>query len=471
MTPEAIQGWRERARGDLLDFSRWMFKARKGAKWELGQHHYALDAALMRVYAGEIKRLVINIPPRYSKTEFVVNFVAWTMGQFPDCEFIYSSYSGRLASKSSWDCRSIIQHPEYRAIFPHVQLRDDSAAKDEWRTTAGGLMYAVGAGGTITGYGAGKMRPGFGGAIIIDDPHKADEATSEVMRDNVWDWFQGTMESRTNSPETPIIVIMQRLHMEDLAGRLLRGDNGEEWTHLCLPAIKPDGSALWPFKHTRERLAKMQEASSYNFAGQYLQQPIPDGGALFKAEKIKIEDVAPVGLVECRGWDAGATEGGGDPSVGAKIGRDREGVYWITDIARKQTSEPRAFAKQVANMDGNSVSISWPQDPGQAGKDQAQSMVRDFAGWIFKTSPETGAKRTRWEPFAAQVNGGNVRMVRGVWNKVLIEEMETDGQVHDDQLDALARAFSEISIYADPWFDEMRKKREARENARKDVDS
>lgn len=446
MTPEAEEGWRGRARDGLLDFTRWMFRARKGAKWELGAHHYKLATALTKVYSGETKRLIINIPPRYSKTEFVVNFMAWTIGQYPDCEFIYSSYSGRLAAKSSWDCRSIIQHPEYAALFPAVKLRDDSAAKDEWRTTAGGMVYAVGAGGTITGYGAGKMRPGFGGAIIIDDPHKADEATSDVMRENVWDWFQGTMESRTNSPNTPIIVIMQRLHMEDLAGRLLRGDNGEAWEHLCLPAIKEDGAALWPFKHSRERLEAMRDAAPYNFSGQYLQQPIPDGGALFKPERIQIEEVAPAGLQECRGWDAGATEGGGDPTVGAKVGRDKNGEYWILDIARKQTGEPRAMAKQVAALDGKSVIISWPQDPGQAGKDQAKSLLKDFAGWTFKTSPETGAKRTRWEPFAAQVNGGNVRMVRAAWNKALIEEMETDGQAHDDQLDALARAFAEIAL-------------------------
>lgn len=425
-----------------------MFKARKNVRWELGAHHYAIEAALLRVYAGETKRLIINVSPRYSKTELIVNWMAWTMGQYPDSEFIYTSYSGRLAAKNSYSCREILQNTEYQKIFPHVKLKDDSQAKDEWLTTASGQVYAVGSGGTITGYGAGKMRDGFGGAIIIDDPHKADEATSEVMRENVWDWFQNTLESRTNSEATPIIVIMQRLHMEDLTGRLLRGDNGETWEHLCLPAIKADDTALWPFKHTRERLEVMKNAGPYKFAGQYLQQPIPDGGALFKPEKIQVEELAPANLTECRGWDAGASEGKGDFTVGAKLGRDTSGTYWILDIARKQTGEPRAMAKQQAQLDGQATVISWPQDPGQAGKDQAQSMVKDFAGWIFKTSPETGAKWTRWEPFASQVNGGNVRMVRAAWNRALIEEMEMDGQVHDDQLDALARAFAQVSLGA-----------------------
>lgn len=455
MTPEAIEGWRNRSRGDLLAFTRWMFKARKGSKWELGAHHHLLNAALMRVYSGAIKRLIINIPPRYSKTELVANFIAWSLGQYPDSEFIYSSYSGRLAAKTSWDCRETVSHPEYQKIFPGTKLRDDSSARDEWRTTAGGIVYAVGSGGTITGYGAGKMRSGFGGAIIIDDPHKADEASSEIMRENVWDWFQNTVESRTNSKDTPIIVVMQRLHMEDLAGHLIRGDNGEEWTVLCLPAIKADGTALWPFKHSIEKLERMRDAAPYHFSGQYLQQPIPDGGGLFNASKIQIEEVTPAGLTACRGWDAAASQGKGDWTVGALVGRDRDGTYWILDIVRQRTGEPRRLAKQVAQMDGTEVAISWPQDPGQAGKDQAQSMVRDFAGWNFTTSPETGAKRTRWEPFAAQVNGGNVKMVRASWNRALIEEMETDGQVHDDQLDALARAFTKVAAVADPLLNAM----------------
>ncbi len=121
----------------------------------------------------------------------------------------------------------------------------------------GRCVYAVGAGGTITGYGAGKVRDGFGGAILVDDPHKADEARSEVMRQNVIDWFQTTLESRKNSPETPIILVMQRLHENDLAGWLLGGGNGEEWEHLCLQALQDDGTALWPEKHSAKELRRI----------------------------------------------------------------------------------------------------------------------------------------------------------------------------------------------------------------------
>lgn len=129
---------------------------------------------------------------------------------------------------NSANVRGVIQHEAYREVFPAVSLASD--AQHHWKTEQGGVMYATGAGGTITGFGAGKHREGFGGAIIIDDPYKADEATSEVMRKNVIDWFQNTLESRKNSPDTPIIVIMQRLHEEDLSagcwaigGRMDRG--------------------------------------------------------------------------------------------------------------------------------------------------------------------------------------------------------------------------------------------------------
>lgn len=187
---------RAEAIADLYFFSRYMFKARKGFKWRDNWHHRAICDALMKVFAGESNRLIINIPPRYSKTELAINFISWALGQAPDSEFIYTSYSGRLAASSSFQAREMVQHEAYTDLFPGVALRGDSQAKDEWRTSRDGGVYAVGSSGTITGFGAGKDREAFGGAIIIDDPHKADEARSDVIRQGVIDWFQNTLESR-----------------------------------------------------------------------------------------------------------------------------------------------------------------------------------------------------------------------------------------------------------------------------------
>lgn len=446
----AAVGW---ARDSLYDYSRWMFLRRRGYAWLKSPHHKIICDALTDVFEGRTNRLIINIPPRYSKTELaVVNFITWAMGKVPDAEFIHTSYSGRLAVNNSWHAREIVGHPAYQEIFP-TTIHKDSGAKDEWRTTAGGVMYATGAGGTITGYGAGKQRSGFGGAIIIDDPHKPDEATSETMRANVIDWFQNTLESRKNSKETPIVLIMQRLHENDLAGWLLAGGNGETWEHVCLPAIQADGSALWPEKHSIEDLRRMEQASPYVFAGQYMQRPAPLEGGLFKPDQLKIIDALPAERIQwCRGWDLASTTNG-DWTAGAKVGRLLDGRIVIGDVVRLRAGpdERDAAIVNTTAADGRAVKVSLPQDPGQAGKTQVLYLTRSLAGYRVTSSPESGDKVTRAEPFAAQVNVGNVLMLRGDWNQKLKDEMRMfPNGTNDDQIDACSRAFGELIAPAAP---------------------
>jgi len=448
------------AREDLYFFSRWMFLQRRGYQWIRGQHHKVLCDALMRVFNGECKRLIINIPPRYSKTELaVVNFMAWCLGKVPDAEFIHTSYSGRLAGNNAWQARELVGSNEYREVFPGTMLRGDSAAKDEWRTTEGGIVYAVGAGGTITGYGAGKHRPGFGGAILIDDPHKADEARSDVIRQGVIEWFQNTLESRKNDPQnTPIIVIMQRLHESDLAGWLLAGGNGETWEHVCLPAITEQGNALWPEKHGIEELRRMQTASPYTFAGQYQQSPSTPEGNVIKPDQLETIEALPAsGIHWVRAWDLASTapKHGTDPdwTVGAKWGKDRAGRFYIGDVVRMRGSpdEVEATIVNTAARDGKSVRISIPQDPGQAGKSQVLYLSKKLAGYRVSSSTETGDKVTRAEPMAAQINVGNVSMLKAPWNDALVAEMRVfPNGTHDDQVDAGSRAFNELTAKAGP---------------------
>jgi len=441
----------------LYNFSRAIFLGRRGYRWQQAPHHVKICDALERVFRGECKRLIINIPPRYSKTELVKCFIAWTLGQAPDSEYIYTSYSGRLAAASSWDIREMVQTPLYQRIYPGVALRNDSQAKDEWRTEAGGIMYSVGAGGTITGYGAGKHRGGFGGCLLIDDPHKADEARSDVMRQNVIEWFQNTFESRKNSPDTPIILVMQRLHEDDLAGFLLDGGNGEEWEHLCLSVIQDDGTALWPEKHNLETLERMEQAAPYMFAGQYRQRPAPPEGGLFKPEKLKIAEFMPQGLTMARGWDLAATEEAQgkkpDWTAGALVGRDDLGQIYICHISRFRGS-PLAVEQALlttAAMDGYEVPISGPQDPGQAGKAQAFGFIQKLAGYDVEFTPETGSKATRAAPLAAQVEAGNVFMVRGEWNQAFVDELRMfPNGSFDDQVDACSRAFHRL-LTAKRW--------------------
>ncbi|WP_045737066.1 phage terminase large subunit [Xanthomonas sp. MUS 060] len=442
----------EMAQADLYFFSRWMFFQRRRYKWLRGPHHRVICDALMRVFRGECKRLIINVPPRYSKTEIaVVNFIAWTLGHAPDAEFIHASYAAPLAINNSAGVRSLLQHEAYQRIFPGCRMASD--AKSHWTTTEGGVMYAAGAGGTITGFGAGKHREGFGGAIIIDDPHKPDEAKSDVIRQGVIDWFQNTLESRKNSKDTPIILIMQRLHERDLAGWLLDGGNGETWEHVCLPAIQDDGTALWPEKHSIEDLQRMEGAAPYVFAGQYRQRPAPPEGGEIKPDAINVIDALPAESIKwVRGWDLGATVDG-DYTVGSKLGKLPDGRFIIADMVRLRcgADERDTAMTNTASRDGRTVRISLPQDPGQAGKTQVLYLTRKLAGYQVTSSPESGDKVTRAKPLAAQINVGNVLMLRAPWNDALINEMRMfPNGAFDDQVDALSRSFSELISPPEP---------------------
>ena len=448
LTDKEKQAARILARKDLYFFSRYMFYTQKGYAWQQSPHHKIICDKLMRVYNGDIQNLIINLPPRYSKTQLaVIYFIAWALGNHPDCEFIHSSYSSTLASNNSSQIRDLLQSEEYQAIFD-TRLKDDSKAKDHWKTTQGGVMYATGAGGTITGFGAGKLRDGFGGAIIIDDPHKADEARSETMRSNVINWFTETIKSRRNDPgKTPIIIIMQRLHENDLSGYLLAGNDDDNWQHLKLSAIQDDGTALWAQKHNIDKLRQMQIASPYMFAGQYMQEPAPLDGGVFKPSNIEIIDAVPAGNIKwVRGWDLGATVGG-DPTAGAKLGKLPDGRLVIADMVHGDVSsdDRDRMMKNTAALDGYDTLISIPQDPGQAGKTQIQYLLKLLQGYKVHTSTESGDKVTRAEPFASQVNVGNVLMVKGDWNQGVIDEMRMfPNGAHDDRIDALSRSYAEL---------------------------
>ncbi len=444
------------ARENFYFFVRWMFAQRRGFKWLQGAHHKLICEALMRVFAGATQNLIINIPPRYSKTELLENFIAWALGRVPDSEFIYTSYSGTLATNNSWHTKEIVAHPEYHRIFPDTMLRADSKARDHWRTSGGGVVYASGAEGTITGFGGGKMRDGWGGAILIDDPHKVDEIRSDVMRKGVHTFYQETLQSRRNAQHTPIILIMQRLMEDDLAGWLMAGNSNEKWECLTIPALCEDaatdplgrqlGEALWPEKHTATELLEMQTAAPFMFAGQYQQRPAPVEGNIYRPDQIQIVDTAPACTKWCRGYDFGSTVNG-DWTVGLKLGLTRDQRVVIADMLRIRCGpdERDAAIMNAAAGDGRGTWIDFPQDPGQAGKTQVLYLTKKLAGYRVSSSPETGDKVVRAQPWAAQINVGNVMMVKAPWNQALTDEYRLfPNGAFDDISDAGARAFAKV---------------------------
>lgn len=449
---------RDMARDDLYFFSRYMFKLRRGYAWIRADHHAIICDALMRVFRGECKRLIINVPPRYSKTELaVVNFAAWAMGKAPDSEFIHTSYSGTLAANNSFQARELVQYDEYRHIFPNVEIRGDSNAKNEWRTTEGGVFYATGAMGTITGYGAGKHRPSFGGAIIIDDPHKADEAKSNVKRKNVIEWFSTTLESRKNSKDTPIILIMQRLHQDDLAGWLLGGGNGEKWEHIMLPALRDDGTALWPEKHDVETLKRMEASNRFVFAGQYQQRPTAQGGNIMRGDWFQLYDVAPrIKYRVIYADTAQKTAEHNDYSVFEEWGLGEDGKIYLLDLIRGKWEIPElerrapAFWNKAKGRDAvvTGQLRQMKIEDNASGTGLIQRMKLDHR------IPVAGIKRTkdkytRLTDVIGYIESGYVCLPRNApFLSDFVGECEAftadDSHPHDDQIDPMIDAINDM---------------------------
>ena len=292
---------------NFLFFTRYFFVKRYNRKFVVGEHHELIAQALERVYRGEINRLIINIAPRYGKTELAVkNFIAAGLALNPAAKFIHLSYSDDLALDNSEETKNIVQSEEYQQLFPEVQIKKDSKSKKKWYTTAGGGVYATSTAGQVTGFGAGQVddedreidefsdidtKLGFGGALVIDDPIKPEDADSELVRERINLRFDSTLSNRVNSRNTPIVIIMQRLHERDLCGYLIDNE-GEKWTILSLPSIKEDGTALWPFKHSLAELEALRERNSIVFERQHLQRPMPIEGRLYKT--FKEYEVLPV---------------------------------------------------------------------------------------------------------------------------------------------------------------------------------
>ena len=309
----------------VLNFTRYFFQVRFNREFIIGDHHKKVCALLDDVLAGKVKKAIINIGPRYSKTELAVkNFIAMGLALNPKAKFIHLSYSDDLVRDNSSEIQTILLESEYQRLFSAIPT---SANSKKWYTKEGGGLYAVSSAGQVTGFGAGLVdeeeeenieefisfidTEGFGGAIIIDDPIKPDDALSVVMRNKVNNKFDSTLRNRVNSRNTPIVIIMQRVHEEDLCG-FLELQEPDEWTILSLPCIytneKGEEVALWPFKHTLEELKKLREINAYVFDTQYMQDPKPLTGQMYE-QGFKEYEIIPAGPKIRKSYTDTADEG------------------------------------------------------------------------------------------------------------------------------------------------------------------
>lgn len=291
---------RTKCLGSTLFFTRYFYRARYKSQFVVGLHHVRIANALDRVLRGQCKRLIINISPRYGKTELAVkSFIALGLAMNPRAKFIHLSYSDELARSNSSGVQEILATPEFAQLFSECKIA--TTGSRSWSTTAGGGVYAVSSAGQVTGFGAGLVdnQPAtdsqlctqidtiskWGGAIIIDDPIKPDDARSATIREKVNQKFESTIRNRVNSRNTPIIIIMQRLDENDLCGYLMKTEP-DEWEVLSLPCIYTDENgeekALWEFKHTLEELHKLRQTNRFVFETQYMQNPQPLEGLMYE---------------------------------------------------------------------------------------------------------------------------------------------------------------------------------------------
>lgn len=418
-------------------------------------HVERLIALLQQIADGEIKRLMVFMPPRHGKSELVSRlFTAYYLHRYPTRFVGLAAYGADLAYTLSRNARTNFQDSG-------GELYQAKAVR-QWETYGGGGMWAAGVGGAATGKG---FHLG-----IIDDPLKnAEEANSATIRNKQKDWYRSVFTTR-QAPDAAIVIIQTRWHEDDLSGWLLAQEHEEPegWHILCMEAIKPSetqtfpptctvepdgreiGSALCPELYPIERLKQRQgQLGSYFFASLYQQRPTPPGGGMFQREWFDVVGAAPAQATRCRYWDkAGSESAQSDYSAGVKLARDSDGVFYIEDVVRGQWSAlaRERIMRQTAEMDGGNVSIGIEQEPGSGGKESAESSIRNLAGFPVFAEKVTGEKQVRAMPFAAQCEARNVRVVRGAWNSAYLDELcSFPYGAHDDMVDASSGAFSKLA--------------------------
>lgn len=426
-----------------------------------GWHVDAICEHLEAITSGEINRLLINVPPGTMKSLLSgVFWPAWEWGpkDRPATRIIGSSYSEDYAKRDNRRMRDLIQSDWYQALWPTKLV------------SSGELRFSNEATGFRQGIPFSRLTGGRGDRVIIDDPHSVDGAESEADRNSTVRTFRESVPTRLNNPEkSAIVVIMQRLHEQDVSGTILALKLGYE--HLMLPMeFEPErrcstsigftdprtheGDLLFPERFPRAVVERDKvPMGSYAVAGQFQQRPAPRSGGMFQRGDFEIVDALPAKPGRrVRAWDFAASKAkpGKQPdwTVGLLMTRI-DGVFYVIDVRRDRWSpaEVEKNLKNTASQDGVTVTIRMPQDPGAAGKADAETKVKLLAGYAAIVKPVTGDKATRAKPASAQAEAGNVKLVRAAWNEVFLDEVcSFPNAMFDDQVDAFADALNELAL-------------------------
>jgi predicted phage terminase large subunit-like protein len=429
-----------------------------GQTYARNWHIDAIAEQLERVRRGEVRRLIINMPPRSLKSIAAsVAFPAFVLGRDPTRRLICVSYSGDLAKKHSNDFRAVLNTPWYRALFPKTRIGHFKDSEREIEMTARGFRMMTSVGGTLTGRG--------GDIIIIDDPLKPDDAYSDVKRNGANQWFTNTLLSRLDDKRTgAIVVVMQRVHMDDLTGFLT--EQSDEWQILSLPAIamveesisvwdgdvhrRMPGDILFPQREPLDVLVNLKlQLGSDGFSAQYQQMPVPPGGAMIKRHwVVRYTELPPQSerLLVLQSWDT-ANKGGpeNDWSVCTTWILTRKKQWFLVDIWRGRVDYPSLKTKVSELARRWSTRRVLVEDAG-AGTMLVQELRSRISG-IIAVRPD-GDKKSRMAVASAKFEAGQILLPeRATWLPDLEAELFAfPGGRHDDQCDSISQALLDKSV-------------------------
>ncbi|MDE3059736.1 MAG: phage terminase large subunit [Pseudomonadota bacterium] len=402
---------------------------------------------LQAIESGEITRLIINMPPRSLKSVSVsVAWPAWLLGHDPARRILAASYSSALALKHSIDCRAVLASSWYRRVFPDMLLARDQNEKSKFMTTRRGYRMAVSVGGGVTGEG--------GNFLIIDDPLSPAQAMSASSRNQVNDWFDHSFVSRIDDKQRgAIVLVMQRLHLQDLAGYLLAKGG---WQHLSLPAVAPmphhhDFGRVHKFREADELLHPMREdeelierakieLGSAAFSAQYQQQPLPEEGAMVRAWWIRRYEAPPLPADRrVQSWDTAIKSGMQHDASACLTFAESEGHCHLLDVQLLRCEYPdlkRAFYALAERWQPQAILI----EDRASGQQLLQDVRRESHLPVIPIQPR-GDKITRFAAVSAMIEAGKLLLpAQAPWLSDFESELFAfPSGAHDDQVDALAQ--------------------------------
>lgn len=444
-----------------------------------------VQEVLERIFRGEKKLydLLINIPPGETKSTVVsVMVTPWAWTRMPSFRNITATHGYDLGLDLSRKCRDVILSDKYQSFFHGIELREDQNTKGYFVNNFGGGRLSA----TV-----GSSRIGFHAHFhAVDDAMNPKKARSESEKDlkEANRWITEDLSGRKVDKEvTAMVMVMQRLHQMDPTGYLLKkyplyseeygpDGNGEsppedqnDFTrikHIKLPADLEDGiepvplelkeqyenGLLNPQRLSKDVLAALRQLGEYTFAAQYSQNPVPASGGMFKVDRLKIIKAVPKDVKlrrVMRYWDKAYTEGAGAYTVGVKMGIGSDKGVYVLHVERGQYSvdERERVIKLFANADGRGVRVGQEQEGG-SGKQSSEMTVKNLQGFsVLSDRPQgKGSKVTRAEPFAAQVNIGNVYLLEGEWNQTYIDELKHfPFSTYKDQVDGSSGAYNALN--------------------------